>query len=187
MARKRRRRTPARVFRRLMALILDVILLAGLTLIVAALLGVKPYVVESGSMEPAIQTGSVCLINSHARYEDVRLGEVVCFDSAVGKKVIHRAVNITPQGIETQGDANETSDGITTTPETYAGKVLIAVPKVGYGVYWMQSPRGMVISVAVLLVLFILAWEPADERRRRKRRKSRASGQSGHKRNRERV
>ena len=83
--------------------------------------------------------------------------------------------------------AKETSDGITTTPETYAGKVLIAVPKVGYGVYWMQSPRGMVISVAVLLVLFILAWEPADERRRRKRRKGRAYGQSGHKRNRERV
>ena len=110
-----RRVTPARVFRRLISLVLDLILVVGLAAIVGTLLGVRPYVVESGSMEPAIRTGSVCLIESWMDYDKVQPGDVVCYESTTGKRVIHRAVEVTYAGIETKGDANENSDGVTTT------------------------------------------------------------------------
>ena len=144
---------------------LDLILVAGLVAIAGTLLGVRPYVVESGSMEPAIHTGSVCLINSRVPFGSVQVGDVVCFESAVGKKVIHRVVAVTAEGIETKGDANENTDGITTTEKNYIGTVAFTAAELGYAVYWIQTPRGMVICVAVLLILFILAWEPGDKRR----------------------
>ncbi len=184
---RRRRWTPARVFRRLVSLLLDLILIVGLAAIGGTLLGVRPYVVESGSMEPAIRTGSVCLISARTDYDRVQAGDVVCFESAVGKKVIHRAVAVTPEGIETKGDANEASDGVTTTRENYIGTVLVSVAGLGYAVYWMQTPQGMVICIAVLLILFILAWEPTGRRKRRAVRKPRAQKHSGKQRDKERV
>ena len=152
---------------------LDLILVAGLVAIAGTLFGVRPYVVESGSMEPAIHTGSVCLINSRVPFGSVQVGDVVCFESAVGKKVIHRAVAVTPEGIETKGDANENADGVTTTEKNYIGTVAFTAAGLGYAVYWLQTPRGMVICVAALLILFILAWEPGDKREKRRTRGSR--------------
>ena len=171
--------TAGDVLRRLISCLLDLALLVGLVTIAAALFGIKPYVVESGSMEPAIHTGSVCLINARVPYDDIQVRDVVCFESATGKRVIHRAVAITPEGIETQGDANDHSDGITTRRDNYAGKVLFSVPRVGYVIYWIQTPRGTILFVAALIILFILAWEPAGgrkkaSRRRRRRAKARA-------------
>ena len=40
----------------------------------------------------------------------------------------------------------------------------VTVAGLGYAVYWIQTPRGMVICIAALLILFILAWEPAEKR-----------------------
>lgn len=161
------------MFRRMVSLLLDVILVVGLAAIAGTFFGVRPYVVESGSMEPAIRTGSVCLINSRVPFGDVQVGDVVCFESAVGKKVIHRAVAITDAGIETRGDANANSDGVTTTIANYIGTVVFTAAGLGYAIYWIQTPRGMVICVAALLILFILAWEPAEKPRAARHRKRR--------------
>ena len=167
MTRHRHRRvTPAKVFRRVITLILDLILIAGLAAIVGTFFGVRPYVVESGSMEPAIRTGSVCFINSRAAYEEVQAGDVVCYQSVAGKRVIHRAVEVTDEGIETKGDANDNSDGVTTTRENYIGTVLASVPGLGFAVYWIQTTQGMVMCIALMLILFILAWEPASDESR---------------------
>ena len=177
MARRRRTITLGGILRRLISLALDLVLIVGLAAIAGTFLGVRPYVVESGSMEPAIRTGSVCLINSRIPFEQVQVGDVVCFESAVGKKVIHRAVAISEEGIETKGDANENSDGVTTMRHNYIGTVAVTVAGLGYAVYWIQTPRGMVICIAALLILFILAWEPAEKRRAPRRR--RAGGRNG--------
>lgn len=174
MARHGRRITLGTIFRRLISLALDLVLIVGLVAIAGALIGIRPYVVESGSMEPAIRTGSVCLINSRVPFEEVQVGDVVCFESTVGKKVIHRAVAITEEGIETRGDANENSDGVTTMRHNYIGTVAMTVAGLGYAVYWIQTPRGMVICIAALLILFIMAWEPAEKRERKRR--GRATG-----------
>lgn len=102
-------------------------------------IGVRPYVVLSGSMEPQIYTGSICFINTRASYEDVEAGDVIAYETASGMMVTHRAVQITKTGIVTKGDANDVSDGITTTKNNFKGKALFTVPCAGYLIWGIKT------------------------------------------------
>ena len=102
-------------------------------------LGVRPYVVLSGSMEPQIHTGSICIINTRASYEDVEAGDVIAYETVSGMMVTHRAVRVTKTGIETKGDANDVSDGITTTKDNFKGKTIFTIPCVGYLIWGIKT------------------------------------------------
>lgn len=111
--------------------------------------GIRPYITMSGSMEPAIHTGSVCFIDTDYRYDDVVVGDVIAYQTANGDRVTHRVIEVTSDGFVTQGDANDVSDGISTIRENFCGKNLFSIPYVGYGVKSLQSP----VVIAVLAVL----------------------------------
>jgi signal peptidase I len=134
------------------------------------LAGVKPYVVKSGSMEPALSTGSLCWINHHAAYEEVQEGDLVAFQTSLGQKVVHRVIRVTEQGLETKGDANEVSDGISVTEENYLGKEVGAIPKLGYVFAALLTARGKILAgtaVACLVILGIfLGGENKGEKRK---------------------
>lgn len=72
--------------------------------------GGKIYQIQTGSMEPAIKTGSYVLIRPS---EELKTGQVVMFDQ-VGYPVpiVHRIVAINAGGkmLTTRGDANGTED-----------------------------------------------------------------------------
>lgn len=72
--------------------------------------GGKIYQIQTGSMEPAIKTGSYVLIRPS---EELKTGQVVMFDQ-VGYPVpiVHRivAINAGGQTLTTRGDANGTED-----------------------------------------------------------------------------
>jgi signal peptidase len=70
-----------------------IICVGGLFLILY-ILGIVPYVVLSGSMEPSIETGSVCFINKHAKFEDIKEKDVIAFKMKDGTLVTHRAIEI---------------------------------------------------------------------------------------------
>lgn len=101
--------------------------------------GVRPYVVLSGSMEPQIHTGSICFINTRASYEDVEAGDVIAYEAASDMVVTHRAVRVTRTGIETKGDANDVSDGITTTKDNFKGKLVFDIPRAGYLIWGIKN------------------------------------------------
>ena len=96
------------------------------------LLGFRPYIVLSGSMEPQIHVGSICLVNTEAGYDDIHVGDIIAYEAGNGALVTHRVITITAQGMETKGDANEVSDGITTTEENFHGKTVGSIPGIGY-------------------------------------------------------
>ena len=90
----------------------------GISILLFAILllaGIRPYVVLSGSMEPVIRTGSLCFVYRRADYEDICTGDIIAFHVQGGNLVTHRVIAVTEEGLETKGDANELSDGITTT------------------------------------------------------------------------
>ena len=132
------------------------ILLATLMAGAMAAGGIRLYVVMSGSMEPEIPVGSLCIIDTHADYDEVQAGDVIAFWR--GRSLVtHRVVAVTPDGLETKGDANERSDGITTQEDNFHGKYVGDVPYIGYGVAICKNP-----SVQCFLVVWILAlllWE----------------------------
>lgn len=116
-------------------------------------------VVVSGSMEPAIQTGSLCIYNTSASYGDVKEGDVIVFTRQDGIQICHRALSISPAGIETKGDANKNSDGISTTENNFNGILWMTIPFVGRAVAFAQNSEiclflvGMVGCIIILTVV----------------------------------
>lgn len=116
--------------------------------------GIVPYVVLSGSMEPTIQTGSICFINKHTDINDIKEKDIIAFKHNDGTLVTHRAVEITESGIKTKGDNNKDEDSNIVVKENFVGKNLFWIPKVGYVVRKLQSPKGVVILITCVVLLF---------------------------------
>ena len=132
-----------------------IIVLGGIFLILY-ICGIVPYVVLSGSMEPTIKTGSLCFINRHADFNDIKEKDVVAFKLENGTLVTHRAIEIRDSGITTKGDRNKEQDGSLVTKDNYVGKNILWIPKIGYLVMAFQSTRGKIVLLTCILLLFII-------------------------------
>ena len=130
------------------------IIVVGGCFLILYLCGIVPYVVLSGSMEPTIDTGSLCFINKNADYEDVKEEDVIAFKLSDGTLVTHRAIEITETGIVTKGDNNDDADINQVKKENFVGKNLFWVPKLGYAVKAFQTTKGKIIIITAIVLLF---------------------------------
>lgn len=154
--------------RRMIGLILHLMeglfLMGILFVLICFLIGIKPYITLSGSMEPEIHTGSLCFVDTHVCYEQMEEGDVVAFETTAGSLVTHRILSITPEGLETKGDANETSDGISVTEQNFCGKTLFSIPYAGYGIAALQKPwNKVIICILIATVLLYQLAETAEQ------------------------
>ncbi len=110
--------------------------------------------VVNGSMEPELSVGDLVLVQK-VPYESLNIGDTVTFIGA-GTFVTHRIVGQTPQGYITQGIANEIADQMLMYPDAYCGKVVGAVPHMGFAVQLLGgSPVSLVLlGVLLLMVLY---------------------------------
>lgn len=125
------------------------------------LAGYRLFVVRSGSMEPAIPTGSAVLVRPVAP-ETLRVGDVITFErSDAGLApimVTHRIVEVAQVGppavFRTQGDANNAPDPTTVSFVGEGGKVEAHLPFVGYALNYTGQPavRLALIGVPALLL-----------------------------------
>jgi len=83
-------------------------------------------------MEPKIQTGSLCFVDTNVCYEEIKEGDIVAFQTFTGSMVTHRVVSVTENGLETKGDANKVSDGVSVTQDNFHGKTIFSIPYIGY-------------------------------------------------------
>lgn len=129
-----------------------VLIFFGFIFFVISLIGIKPYIVASGSMEPAIHTGS--LVFSANRKVQPEIGDVITYqkDEAF---VTHRIVRIEENGYITKGDANDQEDFFTVSPSQVVGKVLFSVPFFGYLFSILQSSKALfcILAIAILSIL----------------------------------
>ena len=114
--------------------------------------------------------GSLSFVNKHAQYQDIKENDIIAFTATSGDKVTHRAIKITDEGIETKGDMNEMSDGITTTESNFIGKNVFSIPKIGYVVKLIQTTRGKIILVTIIIVI-LMAGFLDDAKKKNKIRK----------------
>jgi len=141
------------------------IILSALLLIILYLCGIRPYIVQSGSMEPAITTGSVCFVNHHAKYENVKKGDIITFQFGTDSVATHRAVAVEKDGIRTKGDANETEDSALVTEDVFIGETIGSIPELGYFITALQTRNGIITTAAFMLFLILLGklLEPSKE------------------------
>jgi len=153
-----------RAFRLARSTALNVGAALGLLVVVAvvagAVFGVRPVVITSGSMEPAVSTGAL-VITRTVPAGDLEVGDVVTVPTATGSRVTHRIVAVDEAGagviLTLRGDANPVPDA-ELYPASSADQMVVDVPLVGYVLSAMRSPAGLVVggalTAALLLFLF---------------------------------
>ena len=118
----------------------------------------KILIVQSGSMEPAIKTGSVVVVKPMDNYQT---GDVITFaNKDGGKSTTHRIVETETENGETyfmtKGDANNAADNNKIAPDKIIGKVLFSVPYAGYLAVAAKQPLGFALLVIVPAGLIII-------------------------------
>ena len=136
--------------------LMTLIIILGIIFVVLFIIGIRPFVVLSGSMEPTIHKGSISFINVNYQFSKIKNNDIIAYTATSGDKVTHRVINITEEGMETKGDKNDSSDGFSTTEENYIGKNIFSIPGVGYLVKNIQTRRGKII-LGTLIVFFLLS------------------------------
>jgi len=144
--------------------------LAALLLFVVALVApaaspVQVSYVVSDSMSPTIATNDGYVLVDTGTVEK---GDIITYYSQErGMSVTHRAVEVTEDGIVTQGDANPSTDQAAgyplVQPDDVAGKVLtvggepLRVPALGLGISLLRSYWYVTVALVVGVVLYSLA------------------------------
>lgn len=125
-----------------------------------------PLIVQSGSMEPTVSTGSL-LVTQRTPAAELRKGDVVTVPRPDKTLVTHRIVAISQEGdravLRLKGDDNDVVD-----PYAYrvkqAGVMVVAIPYLGRVAAWASS--GLGLFVLGIYVAFLAAAVAANWRGR---------------------
>lgn len=131
--------------------------------------GYKPLVVQSGSMEPAIGTGSVVLVQPAAPGE-IRVGDPITFRAGGPKGseserpllITHRVTEVLNESgrlsFKTKGDANKSQDPNAVAAADVLGRVSVSMPYAGYIGVFARTRTGF-LALIVVPGLLIIATE----------------------------
>lgn len=114
--------------------------------------------VLSGSMAPAIGTGSVVIVKPAANY---RIGDIITFRGAGARAVpvTHRIVEIRVESgnpvFITKGDVNNAPDTRQIAERDIIGRMMFAVPYAGYAVSAAQKPYGFLALIVIPAAIIV--------------------------------
>ena len=124
------------------------------------LLGVQPTTVLSGSMSPSMEVGDMAFVQQVSA-DSIRPGDVIQFWN--GEPVIHRVVEVVQEGnaksFITKGDANNSPDPEPVTSSQLMGRVVFAIPKLGWAALAVKdfiSGAWSFISTNATLVIAVM-------------------------------
>lgn len=167
---------------------LGVLIVAGVVLLAVLLVGVRvvgltPFAVLSGSMEPAYRVGALIYVKA-VDPADVEVGDAITF--VVNEDLLvatHRVVDIevltTQQEtvtdeitgeettvevplpepayyFQTKGDANADVDGAPVHYKNLIGVPVFTIPLLGFLSNWLKTREGIIMGVSIALALIVL-------------------------------
>ncbi|MFC3241384.1 signal peptidase I [Gordonia humi] len=131
----------------------------------AVVTGLRPVIFETGSMSPAISTGSLGLSRT-VPAADVHRGDVVGVTRPDGTRVTHRVESVDGRlgdsvTLTLKGDGNTVTDA-RPYAVTEVDRVYTTVPGLGYVAMWLKNPYTIALEALVLLGLLAVAFAPRD-------------------------
>ncbi len=119
--------------------------------------GIRPFIVLSGSMETGIKTGSIVYINTNISSYEIVKDDIIGF-RLNNQTVTHRVVEVNKedQSFITKGDANDERDAVPVTFTNYLGKTIFTIPFIGKIIMFFKSGIGLYLLVALILLNVLL-------------------------------
>ena len=131
----------------------------GALLLIFPHIGISVDTVMSGSMEPVLKTGGIVFTDTQRKTPKV--GDIITY--WLGEtKITHRVIRKEQQGYITKGDANNMEDPSPVAKTQIIGKVIFAVPFLGYAaVFIRQKTIFSILAVMVFqeLVFLLMQWK----------------------------
>ena len=139
-------------------LLVIVVVALAILLVGVRWVGLTPYTVLSGSMEPTYHVGSLIYVR-RIDAQDIEVGTPLTFTVSDGSLVAtHRVCEIITEIGETlyitKGDANDVTDP----PLEYSrviGSPVFSIPYLGYFSTWLQSGAGVIAGIALAAMLLL--------------------------------
>lgn len=156
------------------SLLVILVVAFALLMCVPRLMGIRPFAILSGSMEPNYPVGSL-VFSKPTDASALQPGDPITFMADEDTIVTHRIIEVVPDPedasvlrFKTQGDANDTADGSLVHYKNVVGKVLFHVPFLGYLSSQIMEPPGLYIALIVVVMFVALSmlfdhWKKEDE------------------------
>lgn len=164
-------------------ILVAVVVLLAVALVGVRVVGLQPYVVLSGSMEPTYHVGSLIYVKA-VDYKELTVGDPITYMVSQDTVVTHRIIEVLvdeedPNTIRyfTQGDANDVPDGSSVHYKNIIGKPVFSIPYLGYVSNYIQNPPGSYVSIAAGALLILLVFLPdifAEDESSKKKEKEQA-------------
>jgi signal peptidase I len=126
--------------------------------LLAPRLHLVPVVITGGSMAPGIARGSL-VIAEPVPTETLVVGDVVTVLEPTGRLVTHRIVRLATlhgaQYLETRGDASRGPDPVLLPASSVVGRLVVAVPALGYLEWLLTRPLGWLTVASVLAAVLL--------------------------------
>ncbi len=157
--------------------ILGITAIITISVLIPRIGGATPYVILTGSMEPAMPPGTLVVVKP-VDPESLGVGTVVTYQLKSGEPTVvtHRItqVGITSTGkyrFTTQGDANQSPDEKSVRPIQIRGERWYYVPYIGYITNLVTGAQRQVFTVLAVIGLFgYAAWMFVGAARDRRRK-----------------
>lgn len=150
----------------LTTVLVALVVVLALLLVGVRLVGLTPYVVLSGSMEPTYHTGSLIYVKKADPFT-IEAGTPITFMLDEDNIATHRVVEVVPDETDstvvrfrTKGDANDAPDGSLVHYKNVIGTPVFSIPYLGYVSDYITNPPGMYIGFAVLGIIILMLFAP---------------------------
>lgn len=148
------------------SILVGIVVLLAVALVGVRVVGLRPYAVLSGSMEPTYHVGSLIYVKA-VDYKQLEVGDPITYMISQNTVVTHRIIEVLPDEENpetlryfTQGDANNVPDGTSVHYKNIIGKPIFSIPYLGYVSSYIQNPPGKYVAIAVGALLMLLVFLP---------------------------
>ena len=139
--------------------------LLGIVALILAMVGFRPFILKTQSMEPTFMQGSLCWVDTRTTLDSLEIGDALVYRSPANSLVLHRLVGIrdsaTPAvlSVVMQGDANELSQDVELSRINYIGREAFSIPRLGSAVDELIAHHVIWITVAIFVLLGCIPWD----------------------------
>ena len=143
----------------------------GILALILVLVGFRPFILKSESMEPIYTKGSLCWVNTRVDLDSVEVGDVLVYRSPANTLVLHRlveksvSVDTSTLPVVMQGDANRISQDVTLSSINFIGREAFTIPRLGVVIEHILSNNAIRFIVTVFIILACIPWESFRRRK----------------------